>query len=691
MKVKKLKLNNFRCFGPGETVISFEDLTTFVGLNSSGKTAVLHALLKLFGQSPSARQFARADFHVKKGERPENITERSLYLEAIIVFPETGEGSGETMSAVPPFFRGMVIDKPEGDLYVRMRLEATWQRGNTPNGITDTRYFFVTAPEDPETEDSADHRKPVTSGHLANIRTVYVPAIRDPLSELRSASGSILWNVWRGINWPENIDESLSSIGQQVEKTLSGVGGFKTLRQVMEEQWTDYHTDARYNNIALQFDSVDLEAVLSKLDVRFSPTVELRSYDIDDLGEGLRSLFYLSLVNSMLELEALAAKEATDADSASGQAEDGNDVRIFSPSFIAPALTVLAVEEPENHLAPHLLGRIMDTLHNIAGKANAQVVVTSHTPAILRRVEPESVRHLRMCKDRLCSVANSIRLPEADDDAYKYIKKAVRAYPELYFARFVVLGEGDTEEVVVPRALELQEKPTLDGSGISVVPLGGRHVNHFWKLLRQLDIPHVTLLDLDLGRKTGGWARIKYVVKQLINDGIKRQDLFDALNEVLDGFDIVLSAESLEELHNRSDNREAIEATLDVFEDYDVFFAAPLDLTDVYQSTTEDRGGYGPRVPEQEEELEERARRAAQTALKTCEDSLDLYSKEEQELMIWYNYLFMNRGKPSTHFLALSQISDEDFGRHLPIAIGSLIRAADEYLADDPLSQSSED
>ena len=55
-----------------------------------------------------------------------------------------------------------------------------------------------------------------------------------------------------------------------------------------------------------------------------------------------------------------------------------------------------------------------------------------------------------------------------------------------------------------------------DDMSISVVPLGGRHVNHFWRLLHDLGIPQVTLLDLDLGRHQGGWGRVKYAIQQLL-------------------------------------------------------------------------------------------------------------------------------------------------------------------------------
>ena len=41
-------------------------------------------------------------------------------------------------------------------------------------------------------------------------------------------------------------------------------------------------------------------------------------------------------------------------------------------------------------------------------------------------------------------------------------------------------------------------------------PISGRHVNHFWRLLNDLEIPFITLLDLDRERDGGGWGRIKY-------------------------------------------------------------------------------------------------------------------------------------------------------------------------------------
>ena len=60
----------------------------------------------------------------------------------------------------------------------------------------------------------------------------------------------------------------------------------------------------------------------------------------------------------------------------------------------------------------------------------------------------------------------------------------------------------------------------IDRSFVAVVPLGGRHVNHFSTLLNQLRIPYATLLDLDLGRLGAGVDRIKLVHSELAKIGI---------------------------------------------------------------------------------------------------------------------------------------------------------------------------
>ncbi|KPQ43830.1 MAG: DNA replication and repair protein RecF [Candidatus Methanoperedens nitroreducens] len=76
MIIKELILKNFRCFGPDEETIEFDNLTTIIGANSSGKSAILGALLKLFGRNGEERDLKRSDFHVPMGKKPDEIDEK---------------------------------------------------------------------------------------------------------------------------------------------------------------------------------------------------------------------------------------------------------------------------------------------------------------------------------------------------------------------------------------------------------------------------------------------------------------------------------------------------------------------------------------------------------------------------------------------------------------------------------------
>ena len=71
MKLSKLKLCNYRCFGNDEQTIKIENITSFIGSNSSGKTAALSALNCLFSEISSERVLKRSDFHLPKNIRPE--------------------------------------------------------------------------------------------------------------------------------------------------------------------------------------------------------------------------------------------------------------------------------------------------------------------------------------------------------------------------------------------------------------------------------------------------------------------------------------------------------------------------------------------------------------------------------------------------------------------------------------------
>ncbi len=304
----------------------------------------------------------------------------------------------------------------------------------------------------------------------------------------------------------------------------------------------------------------------------------------------------------------------------------------------------------------------------MTGGGRAQAIVSSHSASILARVPPDRVRHFRLDLADRTALVRRIRLPEGEEEAEKYVREAVRAYPELYFARLVVLGEGASEEIVLPRlatALGLD----VDPSFVAVVPLGGRHVNHFWRLLDELAIPHLTLLDLDLGRDGGAWGRIKSTCAQLLQLGIPAPEVFG--NGSVDDVDAKLA------LFDNTDpaNGELLDSWLTWLRRFGVFFCAPLDLD--YMMLTAFPGAY---------QVIEEGRRGPsatgdpRTAVLGESGRPDLYDGTHDQRLRWYRYLFLGRGKPSTHVRVLGSLDDEALAAQTPEVLRGLLSRVIEIL-----------
>nr|WP_295677076.1 AAA family ATPase [uncultured Intestinibacter sp.] len=682
MKLTKIILSNYRCFGKEPTTIEINNLTGFIGHNSSGKTALLSALMKLFGEKSSDRIIERSDFHIPESINPDGVTKNELYVEAQFEFPEL-EGDRDSVS-IPVFFKNMVVSEVGGKPYLRIRLEASWEKSSNPEGSIDSNIYYITSTKE---EINPEDKRSIKRYDLDQIKMIYVPAIRKPDEQLKNVSGTIISRLLNGISWSEQTKAKIKTKVSETEEIFFEEKGVESLKESLETQWNSYYKDIRYSNPKINFNSTDLETILKKVEVTFSPTETHREYHVEELGDGLRSLFYLSLVNTFLEIEEEILESIND-----DKEED-----IFT--LIPPVLTIVAVEEPENHISPHLLGRIVEKLNIISKKENSQIILTSHSPAIVKRVAPTNIRYFRICKEHECTKVKSIILPDEEKEAeqFKFVKDAVVAYPELYFAKLVVLGEGDSEEIIIKKMIELKEK-SVDSSEISIVPLGGRHVNHFWRLLKDLEIPFITLLDLDRERDGGGWGRIKYAIQQLIKVGYDKNTLLTTTEEIV-------SDQNFENMHNWDVNKtETMARWIKMLKKYDVYFSYPLDIDfamlqcfkDRYISALTSREGpnikgYG-KIQDIviNEDTEEgiknvyKARIASdiKSTLKQEGGDGSTYTDEEKELMIWYSYFFLGRGKPTTHLSLFSNNTDIDF-ESFPECLKEFINRVVKKTVDD--------
>lgn len=687
MKLSKLKLHNYRCFGNDEQIIKIDDITSFIGNNSSGKTAALLALSCLFSDNGADRILKRSDFHLPKDMEPEDMKSQELYIEAVFTFEEL-EKKEESSSSVPTFFKSLVVDNPDGTPYLRIRLEATWEKSSNVEGAIESKIYYITCPE--EVEITEEYKSTASRKDLDCIRVIYVPAVRNPSKQLKNASGTMMHQIMNSINWSSTTQEKVKVKIKELNDQFLEEKGVSILGTSIHTQWESYDSDTRYSNAQLRFNSTDIDSSIKKSEVVFLPTVTGKECTIDDMSDGLRSLFYISLVDSILDVEAKIQQEI-----------DTNTEHI-SFNHKPPVLTIIALEEPENHIAPHLIGQLVSNLNKIALKTNAQTILTSHSASIIKRFDPEKLRYFRFNTNDCTTNVRSITLPDKEKlaDQYKFIKEAVKAYPELYFAKLVILGEGDSEEIILPKIWDAQ-KGDVDTCGISVVPLGGRHVNHFWRLLNDLNIPHITLLDFDREREGGGWGRIKYVLEQLIQNGYNKTELLKTNSGVI-------SDQEFNGMHDWDvTDSYSLQAWINYLEQYNVFFSFPLDIDflmlkhygEIYKSLLGEKEGPRLMVKENKEyqqkyikdveilptsypEYIKRVNDDVRHTLKHCGGDGKTYSEEEKRLMVWYTYFFLNRGKPATHIEAFSKIGNEIQILGMPDVFVRMIAAAEKALEE---------
>lgn len=633
MKLQTLRLSSFQSFGAAPTEIPLEEMTYLIGPNGSGKTAALQALCRLFAFDPSLRRILRSDFHVPLNEEVPPA-ERQLWIEADFVFPELKD-DGDNCT-VAPHFGHMRLDEIDGIPRIRFRLNATMGL----DGDIEENMVYVL---DINPDGSPLTTTQVPRAERNHIHIHYLPARRDPADHIAYGANALLGRMLRAVNWDAERTV-IKGLTDQISDSLAGNPSINAFSASLRNAWGALHKGNFFADPKLTFVASEIEALLRHMSVSFTPGHGEQLVDFSRLSDGQKSMLYLSLVHSSQAIgRAVLAAEDTS----------------FDPDKLRPPVfTVVALEEPENSLSPHYLGRIVNALNGMTGQGDAQALIATHAPSMLRRVAPERIRYLRLTEERTSRVT-CIQLPERADDAHKFVREAVQAFPEIYFSRLVVLGEGDSEEIVLPRLLQANGAP-VDESAVTIAPLGGRHVNHFWRLLSALQIPYLTLLDLDVARYAAGWGRIKYV-----NDQLK---LYEP-SKILPADHIIPNWKDSPHKVRDYDNY------LAALEKRDVYFSSPMDLD--FTMLLSFPEAYGVEEVEPDEST-------INAVLGKSHHDANQYSKDEQKLFSTYHQRFKLGSKPAAHIDALAQLTDAELLTNMPASLSRLADAVITKLAELP-------
>ena len=231
----------------------------------------------------------------------------------------------------------------------------------------------------------------------------------------------------------------------------------------------------------------------------------------------------------------------------------------------------LLIEEPEAHLHPQHQTLFMEVLAARAAKPDpdkgethqqVQVLLTTHSPQLAAGAELETMTMI--VGHRAFPLGATHTRLEVDD--YEFLRRFLDATKaNLFFARALIVVEGDGEHLLLPAIAEKLDRP-LSRHGVSIVNVGHRGLFRYSRILQRKagnaipvpvalipdrDIPPPEAKDLVGDRKTENELtqdEIAARLKTLRRDVGDPVDAFIADSWTLE-FDLALRPELAESVH----------------------------------------------------------------------------------------------------------------------------------------------
>jgi putative ATP-dependent endonuclease of the OLD family len=372
MKLGSITLKGFRCFGDVPTTVNLsEGITALVGANGTGKTALLEGLLRVFGITRDQRTVRRTDFYVKPGTSEDDRSECQLSIDIRLIFPELQEDSTDSHITIPSIFHHLRVEEPGGEPFVRLRLEAKWRDDRTMDGEIEQKLCWVTTSSESPSNDEMRNCEPYERGL---IQVHYVPASRDPSTQLTYATTAMAGRLLRVIAWSSETQKAVQEASQQIREAFSSESVIQLFNQILTQRWGNLHDDLIDAEPEFNIASKQFEEEIRRVCVVFRPTELGDHRELDALSDGHKSLFYFSLAAAVFDIERKLVQQsnASNSNKLTTQEEGRNiellstddqelslEMNFYSERIQSPALTIFALEEPENHLAPwHWFRRI---------------------------------------------------------------------------------------------------------------------------------------------------------------------------------------------------------------------------------------------------------------------------------------------------------------------------------------------
>jgi putative ATP-dependent endonuclease of OLD family len=470
MYLSKITIENFRCFGEGEKHFELDlkpGLTALVGENDSGKSAVIDALRFILGTTDNDwPRIEDADFYREETSRHINIvckfeglnnTDRRAFVEYLTY----NDNKEDMVLFVNWTAKGIGLAR-RGRFYPRVEIHSG-KEGNGPKFATEVRELL-----------RATYLKP-----LRDAEQVLSAGRTSHLSQILLYTDQIK-NVGFGYNPGADVP-----IDQETLDNLNVLGIGDLTNALLKKQQGIISTQKEINKylekLSLSDDAIESNINVSgetaSEDIRLRRLLEKFNLILNGMGKqglGSNNLLFMACEFLLLARENEGSK-------------------------------LLLIEEPEAHLHAQRQLRVMDFLQEQAKEKQAQIIVTTHSPNLASSFKLDNIVILQNFRAFSLSMKNT----ELEPSDYRFLERFLDVTKaNLFFARGVLIVEGDAENILLPTLANLIGRDFTE-HGVSIVNVGGVGLRRYAKIFQrknvkednkegQIDVPVACVTDMDV-------------------------------------------------------------------------------------------------------------------------------------------------------------------------------------------------
>lgn len=446
MIISELKIYNFRRFNsvdgaPGLQINFHKGLNALIGENDSGKTAVIDALkLVLLTQSNEYIRPTDEDFYKPIGK--ESCSE--FKIDCTI--------SEFTQNEAKNFIEYLTFTKNEDKIEYTLELHyRAWKEAH--------KIFQELRVGDIDDGISIDGKA------RDLLKAVYLKPLRDAEREMSSGRSSRISQIL--LNHPifknkknHEILNIFKEANEKIEKYFTDDADGKRILQTIRDNLELFNDKGQASNAELKTSDIQLKAILESL-----------SLNAPEINPGLGELNLL-----FIAAELLLLKDDTDG-----------------------GMKLALIEELEAHLHPQAQLRLISYLQNEYNENDVQIIISTHSPILASKI---NLKNLILMKDGFGYdlAEGKTGLQKGD---YLFLQRFLDSTKaNLFFAKGVIMVEGDAENILIPVVADILGYP-LEKYGISIVNVGSTAFLRYSGIMIREDgnsigIPVSVITDCDI-------------------------------------------------------------------------------------------------------------------------------------------------------------------------------------------------